>query len=535
MGIVELVYAVCAVLLSVYGFNSLILTWLFLRHRDPPRERTNKQASQLVHRGHQPSAVPHVTVQLPIYNELHTVERLLESVARLDYPRNRLEIQLLDDSTDDTRQVSSRAVARLQREGVNVVHITRSDRDGFKAGALAAGLGPACGEFVAIFDADFVPPPDYLRRVVPLFDDPVVGCVQTRWGHLNRQYSIFTEIQALGVDGHFIVEQTARSRAGLFINFNGTAGVWRRSCIDDAGGWQGDTLTEDLDLSYRAQLRGWRIAYLPDVVVPAELPAQISAFKQQQARWAQGSIQTALKLLVPLFRSDQRWHVKLEGAIHLTSYLVHPLMLMLILLTLPMSFSYSWVLAVAPWLMMAAVGPPLMYVVAQLAEGDGWRGRLRVLPLLVLLGMGLALSNTRAVLRAVLGRQESFRRTPKFALRRRGDNWVSSAYVVRGDGLVWGELGLSLFALALLASPGVNWGFAPWLLLYAGGFGYVAFVNMRQIRQRQRWLAKQPIAKVDKTARTPQDGPNHTREDWLGRDTSGKIGLRPRKNRSTAK
>jgi cellulose synthase/poly-beta-1,6-N-acetylglucosamine synthase-like glycosyltransferase len=481
MTIIDLVYVLSVGLLSLYGLNSLMLTWLFLRRRhDPTSKATN-----------QPARLPSVTVQLPVYNELHTVERLLDAAAGLDYPRDRLQIQLLDDSTDATGQVASQAVARLRREGVNVVHLRRSDRVGYKAGALAAGLAQAQGELLAIFDADFVPPPDFLRRVVPQFSDPAVGCVQTRWGHLNRDYSLFTQIQALGVDGHFVVEQTARSRSGLFINFNGTGGVWRRACIEDAGGWQGDTLTEDLDLSYRAQLRGWRISYLPDVVVPAELPAQISAFKQQQARWAQGSIQTALKLLGPLIRSDQPWRVKLEGMLHLTGYLVHPLMLLVILLTLPMSFSHSWVLALAPWLMMAAVGPPLLYTVAQVSDGEGWRYRLRTLPLLVLLGVGLALSNTGAVLKALLGLRQGFQRTPKFALRRPGDDWVSSIYAPRGDGLVWGELGMSLFALALLVTPGVHWGFAPWLLLYASGFGYVAVVNLRQARQRRQWLAAQ--------------------------------------------
>jgi cellulose synthase/poly-beta-1,6-N-acetylglucosamine synthase-like glycosyltransferase len=357
-----------------------------------------------------------------------------------------------------------------------------------------------------------------LKQVVPQFNDPNVGCVQTRWGHLNRDYSLFTETQALGVDGHFVVEQTARSRAGLFINFNGTAGVWRRACIDDAGGWQGDTLTEDLDLSYRAQLRGWRVAYLPDVVVPAELPAQVSAFKQQQARWAQGSIQTALKLLGPLLRSDQPRSVKLEGVIHLTGYLVHPLMLLVVLLTLPMSFSQSWVLAAAPWLMMAAAGPPLLYTVAQIASGPGWCQRLRLLPLLVLLGMGLALSNTRAVLKAMLGLRQGFHRTPKFALRRPGDDWIGSMYALRSDRLVWGELGLALFALMLLAAPGVHWGFAPWLLLYAGGFGYVALVNLRQTHQRHRRLALQSRSVTGRAARIPKDAPYRIPSSWPGRD-----------------
>jgi cellulose synthase/poly-beta-1,6-N-acetylglucosamine synthase-like glycosyltransferase len=507
MAVVELLYAVCVVLLSFYGFNSLVLTWLYLRHRHDPTPAPSV-----------PVEWPCVTVQLPIYNELHTIERLLKAAAGLDYPRDRLEIQVLDDSTDATGRVAARTVARLQRQGIDVVHITRPDRAGFKAGALATGLAEAKGELIAIFDADFLPPPDFLRRVVPHFADPIVGCIQTRWGHLNRDYSLFTQVQALGVDGHFVVEQTARSRAGLFINFNGTAGVWRRACIEDAGGWQGDTLTEDLDLSYRAQLRGWRIEYLPDVVVPAELPAQISAFKRQQARWAQGSIQTALRLLGPLLRSAQPWSVKLEGVVHLTSYLVHPMMLLVVLLTLPMSFSRSWVLTAVPWLMIAAVGPPLLYTIAQVADGECWHYRLWALPLLVLLGMGLALSNTRAVLKAVLGLRQGFQRTPKFALRQPEDIWVGSVYALSRDSLIWGEVGLAVFALAVLTVPGFNWGFAPWLLLYAGGFGYVAGVSLRQAYQRRRWLAMQTRSAASRVERIPRCGRDRIRAGWLGRD-----------------
>jgi cellulose synthase/poly-beta-1,6-N-acetylglucosamine synthase-like glycosyltransferase len=483
MIIVKTLYVLCVGLLSLYGFNSLLLSWLCVRQQ---RKRPNEPSP--------PDEWPHVTVQLPIYNERHTVERLLGAAAKLDYPSDRLQIQLLDDSTDDTRQVAAQAVARLQRHGLDVVHVTRTDRAGFKAGALAAGMATAKGELMAIFDADFLPPAGFLRRVVPHFADPVVGCVQTRWGHLNRGYSFFTQTQALGVDGHFVVEQAARSQAGLFINFNGTAGIWRRTCIEDAGGWQGDTLTEDLDLSYRAQLRGWQLRYLPDVIVPAEVPAQIYAFKRQQARWAQGSIQTALKLLGPLLRSDQPWRVKLEGVLHLTHYLVHPLMLLIVLLTLPMSFSAGRVLAVIPGLVIAAAGPPLLYTVAQLTGGEQWRDRLRSLPLLVMLGLGLALSNTQAVMKAVFGVREGFQRTPKFALRQPGDSWVGSAYALGLDPLVWGELALALFSLALLAVPGINWHFAPWLLLYAGGFGYVAGLNLHQTRLRRKWLRRQAVA-----------------------------------------
>jgi cellulose synthase/poly-beta-1,6-N-acetylglucosamine synthase-like glycosyltransferase len=508
MPVAESLYALCVVLLSLYGFNSLVLTWLYLRHRRDPHPTPPP-----------PEEWPHVTVQLPIYNEMYTVERLLSAVAGLDYPDGCLEIQVLDDSTDATRRVAARAVARLQRRGIDVAHVTRRNRANFKAGALAAGMAKAEGELIAVFDADYIPPPDFLRLVVPHFADPAVGCVQTRWGHTNRDYSLFTRTQALGVDGHFVVEQTARNRAGLFINFNGTAGVWRRACIEDAGGWQGDTITEDLDLSYRAQLRGWRMVYLPHVVVPAELPVQVSAFKRQQARWAQGSIQTALKMIGPLLRSSHPWRVKLEGVVHLTNYLVHPLMLGAVLLTLPISFSSSWVLAVAPWLMIAAAGPPLLYTVATIDDGGHWPRRLRVLPLLVLLGMGLALSNTWAVLKALLGVCQGFQRTPKFALHRRGDAWAGRAYAMGGDALIWGELALAVFALALLTAPSVGWSFAPWLLLYAGGFGYVACLNLYQAYQRRRWLARQPRLAAGKAERIPGAEQRRIPAGLPGRDT----------------
>ncbi|MGD8462855.1 MAG: glycosyltransferase family 2 protein [Anaerolineae bacterium] len=483
MLVIEILYVLCVSLLSLYGLNNLVLTWLYVRHRHDP---TPEPAP--------PAQWPLVTVQLPIYNELHMARRLLDAAAQLDYPPDRLEIQVLDDSTDATRELVARRVEGLQRLGLDVTHVTRPDRTGYKAGALAAGLSQTNGELVAIFDADFLPEPDFLRRLVPHFAEPDVGCIQARWGHVNRDYSVFTQTQALGVDGHFVVQQTARSRAGLFLNFNGTAGIWRRACIEDAGGWQGDTLTEDLDLSYRAQLRGWRIAYLPDVVVPAELPAQISAFKRQQARWAQGSIETALKLMGAFLRSDQPWHVKLEGSLHLTGYLVHPLMLAVILLTFPMSFSQSWVILGLPWLVITALGPPLLYIVAQMAGSQQWRYRLRFLPLLVALGMGLSLSNAGAVLRAVLGVRGEFKRTPKFDIKQSADSWVGSVYALRGDWLVWAELLLAGMVLVLLVLPTTRWTFMPWLLLYATGFGYVALVNLYQTYQVRRFLhgARQP-------------------------------------------
>jgi hypothetical protein len=303
------------------------------------------------------------------------------------------------------------------------------------------------------------------------------------------------------LDGHFIVEQTARSRAGLFTNFNGTAGMWRRMCIEDAGGWSGDTLTEDLELSYRAQLRGWRIAYLPDVIVPAELPVQISAFKQQQARWAQGSIQTALRILRPLFRARQPLCVKLQGAFHLTAYLAHPLMLLSVLLLLPATlFSgaaptwlHRWVQVLTPWLMAAALGPPLLYTVAQVADGQGWARHLLALPLLMLAGIGIALNNTLAVLKALLGLRQGFLRTPKYAIRQAGESWVNTAYALNVDPLVWGELAMAIYALSLVILRVVSRGLIPWLLLYAAGFFYVSITGLVQALRRRRWLSQSTV------------------------------------------
>ena len=473
-----------------------------------------------------------VTVQLPIFNELHTIDRLLTAVSRLDYPRDRLGIQVLDDSTDRTNQIASHQVDSLRGLGTNIVHIARADRTGFKGGALAHGLEIARGEFVAIFDADFVPRPDFLRQVIPHFADPNVGCVQTRWGFTNREYSLLTRTQALGVDGHFVVEQSARSNAQLFMNFNGTAGVWRRACIEDAGGWQGDTLTEDLDLSYRAQLRGWRIAYLPDVVVPSELPAQISAFERQQARWAQGSIETAVKLGGRLLRSRGPWWRKVAGAFHLTGYAVHPLMILVVLLALPMSFSQSWVLKAAPWLMVAAAGPPAMYAVAQIygntdnhAAGpkgvhrDSRWGRLRLLPFLILAGIGLSFRNTLAVIRALLRVRSGFHRTPKFDVRSREDCWYGSIYALKIDSLVWAELGFAVYSLATVILPGANYTFMPWMLLYAASFVFVAAVNLFQSYQRSRWLATKPRSAARTLARTPPSVWSRIRGGWLDRGT----------------
>ncbi len=476
--LITALYEVAASLLAIYGFNMLLLTALYLRqrHQSPPHPPPL----------HDP---PHVTVQLPVYNERYVVARLIDAVARLRWPRERLEIQVLDDSTDDTTAIAQAAARHWRRRGVEVHVIHRQERTGFKAGALAHGLAQARGEFIAIFDADFVPPPDFLERTVPhLLADPQLGMVQARWGHLNAEYSALTRAEALAIDGHFVVEQTARHRNGLFMNFNGAAGVWRRACIEAVGGWQADTLAEDVDLSYRAQLAGWRLAYLPDVVAPAELPPQIHAFKAQQFRWAKGSIQTVRKLGRRVLTSDAPLFVRLQGVLHLTGYLVHPLMLLLLIALVPAMHWHLRAPAIVGYLGLATVGPPLLYTVSQRSVYPDWKRRMLYFPLLACIGTGIALSNTQAVLEALLGRQTPFHRTPKFHVACPEDEWADKSYALSFDPLAFGELALALYAAwgVWVAWQTGQWFVIPFMSLYVSGFGVVAVLTLLHSRVRRR-------------------------------------------------
>lgn len=470
MVLVKTLYGISAIWLALYGLNSLLLALIFLgvRKRSHPTPQP-------------PTEWPMVTVQLPIYNEMHVAERLIAAAAALDYPRDRLQIQVLDDSTDDTRILVRQAVGRYAHEGMDIQCIHREDRSGFKAGALAAGLGSAKGEFIAIFDADFVPPTDFLRHLVPYFASPKVGCVQARWEHLNRNYSLLTQLQSIGIDSHFAVEQRARSEGGFFLNFNGSAGMWRRTCIHDAGGWQADTLAEDLDLSYRAQLKGWRILFVPDVSAPAELPPQMDALRRQQSRWAQGSIRVAIKLLPTLLCSKQPWWIKAEGVLHLTGYLVHPLILAILLLTAPTMIAGQQVSVLMPFFLIAAVGPPLLCFVAQVDRSPDWWKQLRFGVPVLMLGMGLALNNTLAIVRAVLGRKAEFQRTPKFDIQQQNGQWQSSVYALRCSPLVWGELALAALSMVTALIEWCDTGLLPyWLAIYSLSYVYVAGTSLLQ-------------------------------------------------------
>jgi cellulose synthase/poly-beta-1,6-N-acetylglucosamine synthase-like glycosyltransferase len=468
-------YFIVTTALALYGFHNLITTIIYLTMK-PSKKR--KSEIQLLEEW------PHVTVQLPVFNEKYTVERLLRAVTRLDYPADRLQIQVLDDSTDDTFALLAGLVENYRSRGVNIELVHRVDRKGYKAGALENGLRTVTGELIAIFDADFVPKPDWLKRTVPSFQNPKLGCLQTRWGHTNQRYNSLTQAEAMGIDGHFIIEQTVRSKNGFFLNFNGTAGLWRRACIEDAGGWQWDTLTEDLDLSYRAQMRGWKFDYLPDVVVPAELPPQVEAYKKQQFRWAKGSFQVVRKILPSVLRANLPLTVRCMAILHLTGYFVHPLMLSVLLLTLPVGLLVPGAFTVFPISLIAGLGPPLLYLTATATQHRSILKRMSIFPLLVIVGFGLSLSTTVAVLEGLFSKGGAFIRTPKLNISnsRQKKQKIDHAYVAPLSSMVWIEIALGLYALVtgIVLAPYTGWGIVPWMIIYMLGFFYIAGLNLIQ-------------------------------------------------------
>ncbi|MEM6314247.1 MAG: glycosyltransferase, partial [Planctomycetota bacterium] len=414
-------YVITLCVIALYGAHRYALTWLYWKHRD------------VTHTPAEPfDQLPRITVQLPMFNEGLVSERVIDAACNLDYPRELLEVQVLDDSTNDSVEISRAAVERWKAQGVDITHLHRTDRTGYKAGALAEGMKSATGEFIAIFDADFIPKPDLLRNVVDHFTDDEVGMVQVRWDHLNRDASLLTKSQAIFLDGHFVIEHTARNRSGRFMHFNGTAGVWRKRTIDDAGGWQHDTLTEDLDLSYRAQLKGWNFVYLPQYAAPAELPPEILAFKQQAHRWTKGSVQTGIKLLPRVLASPQLpYAIKSEAFFHLTNTVVHPLMVILTVLIYPAFIAVSGPLKDYPlagvlfgvtMFILATCGASTFFLVAQrelFGKGSFWKTLLH-LPALMALGVGMSLSNAKAFWEGVFqdrhSKRNEFVRTPKFGV-----------------------------------------------------------------------------------------------------------------------
>ncbi len=478
--IVLVLYLLALFSLFIYGTNCYFMM-LYYRVNLSRAKQRNESLKAEFSRRLALTDWPRATIQLPIFNERYVINRLVRAACQLDYPKELLEIQVLDDSTDDTVEIAKAVVAKMRERGFDIVHLHRKDRSGYKAGALKDGLRAAKGEFIGIFDADFIPSRDFLKETIPYFIQPRVGMVQSRWGHLNREYSLLTRAQSMGIDGHFGVEQAARAWGGLFMNFNGTAGIWRKQAIEDAGGWQADTLTEDLDLSYRAQLKGWKLEFAPGVVCPAEIPVTINAFKTQQHRWAKGSIQTAKKTMGKLFRAKVPLLVKIQGFLHLTHYLVHPLMLLVVLTSIPMLLtqwfflSISYPLLVFTLFCLATFGPSSMYLFSQRILYTDWKKSIKYLPFLICLGTGISVNNSKAVLEGFLGRQSGFIRTPKYGIEKKEDKWYGKLYSVPFSSLSMVELLLGLYSLTglLLFLFYSKYFISPFLLIYTAGFFYV--------------------------------------------------------------
>jgi len=478
---IMLPYFLVMTILAIYGIHRYQLVYNFYKNRKnvpgPPPEM---------------ATWPKVTVQLPIYNERYVIERLVEAVAQFDYPRELIDIQVLDDSTDQTQEVARDSVERHQALGVPVTYIHRDHREGFKAGALQEGLRSAAGELIAIFDADFIPPADFLRRAVPYFTEANIAMVQTRWSYVNRNHSKLTEAEAILLDGHFAIEHSSRFRSGLFFNFNGTAGIWRRSAIEDAGGWQHDTLTEDTDLSYRAQLRGWKFLYFPDIECPSELPVEMNAFKSQQARWAKGLMQTAKKILPRLLRSDVPGPVKAEAVFHLTANISYPLMVFLSIILLPamiVRFYQGWfqVLTIdLPLFLASTCSISSFYLAAERAfYPQTWKRTFWYLPFVMALGIGLSVRNALAVIEAIFGVKSEFVRTPKYRVEADGKNrnaWVKKSYHKSAGILPYVELALGVyFAAAVVYSIQMeNYATVPFFILFVWGYLYTGVMSLAQ-------------------------------------------------------
>ena len=474
------VYIVCSLGLFLIGLNTITNCILYLRNR-----KKVWAASRLP----PPCVWPRMTIQLPIFNEKFVLERLLRAVASLDYPSDRLQIQVLDDSTDSTSELAICLVEHYRAAGLDIQYIHRDNRSGYKAGALTEGLKTATGQFIALFDADFVPARDWLKQVIPHFQDERVGFIQTRWSFLNRNENLVTRMACLVMDAHFVIEQTARAGAGLLTNFNGSAGIWRRAAIDAAGGWQGDTLTEDLDLSLRAQLLGWKAVYLPQVFVPSESPDQIDAYKNQQYRWVKGTIQVGRKHFIRLWKSPQRFLPKLLMSVNLTlmgwSFI---LVLLAQLLFLPIGLFAPHILYVLGFSGVVALGPMLYFLLAKTEGGPGLKERLLLLPFMVLLGVGVSVNNTLGALSGMISMGGVFERTPKF---NRSSPRVRPAgagipYIIRVSPAVWGELAMAFYFVAsvIILIPHLGLGTAPYMLVSAASYLLVSVMSLEQNRQR---------------------------------------------------
>ena len=486
-------YFTVLIILSIYGIHRYEVIRTYFKHRHKAISEPPRRFDQL----------PAVTIQLPIYNERYVIERLIEEVIKVEYPKELLQIQVLDDSTDDTAPFAEALVARHEALGYPIEYHHRRNRHGFKAGALQEGLETATGEFIAVFDADFCPPADFLQRTIHHFADPQIGVVQTRWSYLNRDYNFLTEVEAMLLDGHFILEHGARSRAGYFFNFNGTAGILRKSMIADAGGWQHDTLTEDSDLSYRAQLNGWRFVYLPGLDCPSELPVEMHGFQVQQSRWAKGLTQVAKKLLPAILRADIPKRVKAEAFLHLTPNISYPLMIVVSALMLPVMIVrfymgvWQMVTIDLPLIIASFWSISLFYVVAQRElHPKNWKRSILMLPMLIAVGVGLTIINTRAVLEALFGIQTAFARTAKYNVGERPVNLDVKKYRRRSGWLPYAEIlvGFYFVGMIVFAVQTANFFAIPFLLLFVFGYWWAGFITIYQEHQGHlRWLKQRSL------------------------------------------
>jgi cellulose synthase/poly-beta-1,6-N-acetylglucosamine synthase-like glycosyltransferase len=488
-------FAILAVL-SVYGLHRYETMRRYIKYRRNLPETAPVKFEQL----------PQVTIQLPLYNERFVVARLLEEVSKMEYPRDLLQIQVLDDSTDDTHAYTQRLCNQYRAAGLNIEYRHRTNRHGFKAGALQEGLATATGELIAIFDADFLPPPDFLVRTVHFFVDPGVGVVQTRWTYLNKEFNLLTQIEAMLLDGHFVLEHGARCGSGLFFNFNGTAGILRRQMIDDAGGWQHETLTEDSDLSYRAQLKGWRFVYVPSLECPSELPVDTYGFQVQQARWAKGLTQVAKKLLPRIFRADLPFRVKAEAFLHLTPNISYPLMLAVSMLMLPVMIVrfymgvFQMVVLDFPLIVASFWSISAFYLYAQkVLYPRTWWKSIAFLPMLMAAGVALTVSNTKGVLEALFGIQTSFARTPKYAIGTGKASVRPAAYRRRSGFLPYIELAIGAYFVYMIdfAIETYNFLAIPFLLLFVCGYFWAGFSTLYQeYRDRIHWHRARKVAEA---------------------------------------
>jgi cellulose synthase/poly-beta-1,6-N-acetylglucosamine synthase-like glycosyltransferase len=498
------VYLITFGLLCAFGLHRFYLSHLFNKHKTmvpKPRGRFKK--------------LPNITVQLPVFNEMYVVERLISAVCEIDYPKALLEIQVLDDSTDETTEIAGNCVNSYKALGFQVHHIHRNNREGFKAGALEEGLKYAKGELIAIFDADFIPPKDFLQKTVHFFSDPKIGMVQVRWGHVNLNYSALTKAQSILLDGHFVIEQASRFYGNRFFNFNGTAGVLRKKCIESAGGWQHDTLTEDLDLSYRAQLKGWKFVYLKDVVAEAELPVDMNAFKSQQHRWAKGAIQTAKKLLPQILRNKELpLRIRTEAAFHLLGNFSYVFLLVLLFLMFPMAYFWhgiGWenVILINLFTISAGTLSVVRFYIVTLKEvyGERWTSYAKYIPVSFALGAGIAINNSKAVFEALFGKASEFKRTPKLAVTSKVDNWRARKYTSSKELTTLVELAVGFLFLfqTFYAVFMKHIGWIPFLLIIQFGFFYTSMLSIFHSLRKQP-VAINTLSLTPKRALTEQNG-----------------------------